>query len=714
MDRNPHGELERDVQTALREGRNRKECWHVCKDGSRFWGVSHRIAARSSSGDLLGYATVVRDLTARVQAEQQAEHAQQLHSFLLKMGDRLREAESSDEIIRTGAEMIGKQIRACAVLYGEVNADDGGLKITAAWEDQHSKRPESSSSMYSTDRMNEAYRQNKAWVVSNIETDGRSFVRRMLPAYRARGVGATLGIPIHSDGNWCAVLLVESSHPRLWTSAEIELIRHATDRMIATLRRSRSAGKMRRGEELLQRLLDIETVGILFFRPTGDIIRANQAFLKMTGYTQEDIQVRHVNLDQLTPPEWKPTLRGGLEQLKSSGSTFPYERQYRRIDGSLRWALCAAMALGEGEMMEFLLDITARKEVEQELRTSERHFESLVNLIPELLWSTDATGMESWCNQRWTEYTGQPPEETHFLGWLRVVHPEDREKSKEAFLNSLQTGNPWRNEHRLRRKDGEHRWFLMQAVPIRDEANQVVQWFGSVTDIHEQRLAMDARGRELDSKQEDLQRTTAKLMQAQEDAERQHARDLHDSVSQQLAVICLDLAHVHTQLGESAPEFTGLIAQIERQAGALAEEVRLLSHRLHPGVLDDLGLFQALQGLTREFERAHGIAIALDLKGLTQQPSRPVSAALYRIAQEALQNVAKHARTANALIIVFERSGEIHLIVEDNGLGFDRSQVQLGLGLISMKERSHLVGGELYLDSSIGTGTTVHFVAPFN
>ena len=707
------GELERDMQTALRDGRSQEERWHVCKDGRRFWGVSHRIAARSSSGELLGYATAIRDLTARVQAEQQAEQREQLHSFLLTLGDRLSEAESGEEVIRIGVEMIGRQIRASGVWHGEVNAGDAEVKIRAAWEDEHAKRPEANGAGYLSSSLSESYGENKSWVISDVETDGRSLVRRMLPAYRARGVRATVGIPIHRDGNRRAVLVVESAHPRPWTSAEIELVRYATHRMITALERRRSAEKIQHGENLLQRLLEIETVGILFFRPAGDIIRANQAFLRMTGYTQGDIQVGGMNLDQLTPSEWKPTLRRGLEQLKTSGSTFPYEREYHRMDGSRRWALCAAVALGEDEIMEFLLDITERKEMEQELRASEHHFESLVNLVPELLWSTDATGMESWCNQRWTEYTGQSPEETHFLEWLNVIHPEDRESSKEAFLDSLQTGRPWRHEHRLRRKDGEYRWFLVQAVPIRSETDQVVQWFGSVTDVHEQRLAMDARGMDLEKQQKELQWTTAQLMRAQEEASRQLARDLHDSINQQLAVMGLDLAHLRTQLGESTQGFEGLIAQVERQASALAEEVRLLSHRLHPSALDDLGLAPALQILTREFERAHGMAIVLDLKGLTRQASRPISTALYRIAQEALQNVAKHARTAQVLVTAFEKNGEIHLVVEDNGPGFDRSQVPLGLGLISMQERGHLVGGELHLNSSIGRGTTVHFVAPF-
>lgn len=706
------GDLERDVQTALRDGQSREERWHVCKDGRRFWGMAHRVPARSGSGELLGYATVVRDLTARVQVEQEAEHRQQLHSFLLALADRLREAETSEEVIRAGAEMIGRQIRASSVLYGEVDADYTEGKIRVVWEDQQLNRPEANGPGYLTHPMSAACRENKPWVVSDVETDGRSSVRRMLPVYHARGVRATLGIPIHSDGKWSAVLLAESAHPRTWTPGEIELIRHATDRMITALGRIRTVEKLRHGEKLLQRLLEIETVGILFFRPTGDTIRANQALLQMTGYTQEDIQLGRLRLDHLTPPEWKPTLHRGLEQLKASGSTFPYEREYHRIDGSRRWALCAAIAIGEDERMEFLLDITERKEMEQQLRVSERRLEALVNLVPELLWSTDATGMESWCNQRWTEYTGQPPEETHFLGWLNVVHPADREQSKEAFLNSLQTGEPWRHQHRLRRKDGEYCWFLVQAVPIRNETNQVVQWFGSVTDIHEQRLAMHTRGGDLEKNEKDLQWTTAQLMQVQEDASRQLARDLHDSISQQLAVMGLDLAHIRTQIGETTPGFAGLIAQIERQASAMAEEVRLLSHRLHPSALDDLGLAPALQILIREFERAYGIAIALDLKGLTRQASRPITTALYRIAQEALQNVAKHARTARVFVTAFEQSGEIHLLVEDNGPGFDRSQVQLGLGLISMQERGHLVGGELYLDSRIGRGTTVHFVAP--
>lgn len=706
------GEIERDVEAALRDGRSDDERWHLRKNGSRFWGIAHRVAARGGRGELLGYITVVCDLTVRVQAEQEAERWEKLHTFLLMLADRLQEAESAEAVVRAGAEVIGRYIRASAVLYGEVNADDGPVKIRTIWADQHARPQETSDAAELVNRIGEAWHANELWVVRDVETDARSFVRRMLPTYRVRGIRAMIGIPIRRNDGWHAVLVVESAHPRPWTPTEIELMGQAADRMISALGHGRLVEKLRRSEFLLHRLLEIETVGILFFRPTGEIIRANQAFLRMTGHTQRDVEAGRLNMGGLNPPEWKPTLRSDLEQLKATGNTAPFEMEFRRIDDSRGWALCAARKLDEGEMVAFLLDISERKKIEQDLRSNQQQLELLANNVPELLWSTDATGMRSWCNSRWTEYTGQSLDETHSLGWLNVIHPEDREQSKEAFLNSLRSGEPWRHEHRLRRKDGEYRWFLVHVIPIRNASNQVTHWFGSVTDIHEQRLAMDARGRDLEINQRDLQQTTAKLMQVQEDVARELARDLHDSVSQQLAVMGMDLAQVRAQLAESAPALTRSIAEVERQASALAEEVRLLSHRLHPSVLEDLGLAPALETLIRDFKRVHGIKIVLDVTGLTNQPSQLISMTVYRIAQEALQNVAKHAAAATVAVTVFESSGAIHLFVEDNGPGFDRARIQPGLGLISMQERSHLVGGELHVDSSIGRGTAVHFVAP--
>jgi len=127
-----------------------------------------------------------------------------------------------------------------------------------------------------------------------------------------------------------------------------------------------------------------------------------------------------------------------------------------------------------------------RAHAEQARRESEEKFRAVANLVPSLLWSNDPEGSAIWHNQQWLDYTGQTMEEAADDGWLDAIHPEDREQSLENFQRAVDAGEPLRQEHRIRHHDGEYRWFLVQARPVRDDG-EISRWFGAATDIHDQR-----------------------------------------------------------------------------------------------------------------------------------------------------------------------------------------------------------------------------------
>jgi HTH-type transcriptional regulator, bacterioopsin transcriptional activator and related proteins len=147
------------------------------------------------------------------------------------------------------------------------------------------------------------------------------------------------------------------------------------------------------------------------------------------------------------------------------------------------------------ETAERTWDAVQRARAEQELYQSEERFRSLANLVPSLLWSNDESGSTVWCNQQWYDYTGQTSEEAADYGWLDVIHPDDRDQSRHKFQNAIDVGEPLRQELRIRRQDGEYRWFLVRARPLEDDDGNVLRWFGAATDIHEERAATAALGR---------------------------------------------------------------------------------------------------------------------------------------------------------------------------------------------------------------------------
>jgi PAS domain S-box-containing protein len=214
--------------------------------------------------------------------------------------------------------------------------------------------------------------------------------------------------------------------------------------------------------------------------------------------------------------------------------------------------------------------------------------------------------------------------------------------------------------------------------------------------------------------QQELQTLAAKLIEAQEMGSRYLSRDLHDHFSQRLAVLGMNMASLahQTSFAEVSSRLTEFIFEI----GVLAKEIHRTSHQLHPAVLDDLGLAAALTSECAAFSEQHGIPVRLDTEGIPNRVPDDISLCLYRIAQECLRNVGKHAKATEVRVALRLDGNSISMEVSDVGQGFDVDTIRghAGLGLISMQERARLVGGEFGIWSEPGEGTLVRVHAPLD
>ena len=168
----------------------------------------------------------------------------------------------------------------------------------------------------------------------------------------------------------------------------------------------------------------------------------------------------------------------------------PFELEHRviRANGAVGWVFSRAVPIldRQGEIVEWVgaaSDVTERRRAEQALRESEERFRAVANVVPDLLWSSDAGGEMTWYNERWLEYTGQTMAEATGGGWAAAIHPDDREASVRRAREAVESGLPLQLEHRVRCASGEYRSFLVRAVPQRDEEGRALRWYGSATDI---------------------------------------------------------------------------------------------------------------------------------------------------------------------------------------------------------------------------------------
>jgi PAS domain S-box-containing protein len=251
---------------------------------------------------------------------------------------------------------------------------------------------------------------------------------------------------------------------------------------------------LRASESRFRKLFESDLMGVCIPDRYGAFRESNDELLRMTGYTRADQDAGLVRWDTMTPPEYADLDMAHIQEAAERGSCTPYEKEYIRKDG-LRVPILCGYALLEGsedEYIGFVLDLSEQKQTERELREREERFRVLADSLPQLVWMTDRAGDNIYCNQRYLDYLGVTEAERASIPWLELVHPDDLAPTLAIWNRSVETGEPYLNEFRLRRKDGMFRYFLARAVPIRNDAAEIERWIGSATDIHDQKLAEDA------------------------------------------------------------------------------------------------------------------------------------------------------------------------------------------------------------------------------
>jgi signal transduction histidine kinase len=205
---------------------------------------------------------------------------------------------------------------------------------------------------------------------------------------------------------------------------------------------------------------------------------------------------------------------------------------------------------------------------------------------------------------------------------------------------------------------------------------------------------------------------SGRLINAQEEERARLARELHDDVTQRLASLAIDAGREERTLSGSAGGTT--IRTMREGLIRLSEDVHALSYRLHPSILEDLGLIEALKAECERFSRSCSVRLEADPRDIPERLPNEVALCLFRIAQEGLRNVVRHARASRAEVRLGRMDGGLQLVVRDDGAGFDRAQdrSRASLGHASMRQRAVLLGGRVEIDSRPGQGTTIRTWVP--
>jgi PAS domain S-box-containing protein len=356
------------------------------------------------------------------------------------------------------------------------------------------------------------------------------------------------------------------------------------------------------------------------------------------------------------------------------------------------------LLVGTASFMVLAALVEERREADQRIRESEQRFRSVADTAPVLIWMAGTDKLCSYFNQPWLDFTGRPMTEELGDGWVKGVHPNDLAKCLETYTQSFDRREKFRMEYRLRRYDGEYRWILHIGVPRFDHDHSFAGYIGVAVDVTERKLA-----------EETLLGMNRKLIEAQEQERARIGRELHDDITQRLAMLTIELEQMQDRNDEDHSD----AEEIRRQVVELANDVQALSHELHPAKLEYLGVVAGIRGWCRELAERQRIEIDFRSNVSSQLPSQ-VGLCLFRVVQEALHNAAKHSGAKRIEVQLEERSNQVQLTVRDAGRGFDLNAARQarGLGLTSMQERVRLVNGTIAIDSKPMGGTSIDVRVP--
>jgi PAS domain S-box-containing protein len=347
-------------------------------------------------------------------------------------------------------------------------------------------------------------------------------------------------------------------------------------------------------------------------------------------------------------------------------------------------------------------DLIERTLAEEALRESEERFRAIANTAPVMIWMSDVEKQITYLNQTWIDYTGRALETSLGHRWTEALHVDELARCREVYEQAFARRERFEVEHRLRRHDGEYRWVVTVGVPRYNVDGSFAGYIGTAVDITERKLAEEA-----------LATVSQKLIEAHEEESTRIARELHDDINQRLAVVSMSLDCLKQSPLASAADFER-IREVRQQVGDLVSDIQALSHGLHPPKLELLGLKSAATGFCEELSSRHGITIDVHFENIPKALPREISLSLYRVLQEALQNVVKHSVSRHAKVSLSGQIDTVTMTIQDAGAGFDPHEAMRGpgLGLTSMKERLKVVGGKVSIHSQPGRGTTIHAVAP--
>jgi PAS domain S-box-containing protein len=463
---------------------------------------------RGEGGEIVGAVAVAMDVTERRLAEAR-------QTFRLQLQDALRGLTEPHQILTAAATHLGRHLGAARIGFSEMQPDDETLLIINGYVDGvppvSGLYPLAMFGPHHAEQM----RQGQTIVYDDVLADERG----------ARDFGLKLGtrahvsVPLVRNGRYTGSLYVTHGKPHPWTREEVALIEEVATRIWDAAERGRAEARLRESEERLRLVIEATGLGSWEYDATTRKTIRSARHDEIFGYPAPVSDWSYERFETHIPQPDRGIVEAGFRRALERGEDWDVECRMIRADGSNRWINVRARPHhgADGKVSRLLgtvADITERKRAEAAAIETAAKFEMFAQTLPSMVWTSLPDGRIDWFNARVPEYCGVPAGELKPDGWA-VVHPDDMATATSLWRQAVATGERYVAEYRIRRHDGEFRWHITRAVPIRDAEGTITLWIGTSTDIQDQKNSEQALAELNATLERQVRERTAELMAAE-------------------------------------------------------------------------------------------------------------------------------------------------------------------------------------------------------
>jgi len=467
-------------------------------------------------------------------------------------------------------------------------------------------------------------------------------------------------------------------------------------------------------DKRFRRIIEQAPVGICVTDHNGYFIQVNAAYLRFYGYREDELIGRHFTL--VVPEAHRAFMANLHDEFIANEHEILAEWDVITRNNEPKVILADAVRVvgsgGHYNKITFVIDVTEKKQAERALQERERDLAKAQEIahVGSWRWNADEDILH-WTAETYRIYEIKPSVTGNNLwkAMRRRVHPDDRERFA-AYEKAIREGRQSEAlEYRLRLPKGREKVLWSEFEPIRHNG-RVTGAAGAVHDITARKRAET----ELRASREELKRLSEHLQHVREQESTRLAARIHDNLGQELTALKMEIVLALKQLPQDHPVITRNRERILDTLEQTLSTVKQLALELRPHILNDLGLEAAMEWQLGEFERRGGIPCELTTRGFRNGLSDAAATGLFRIFQEALTNIARHARATRVHVTLTTTKSGTRLSVRDNGVGMPEARADSpdAFGIVQMRERAQALGGTLHITGKTGQGTTVSVTIP--